>query len=174
MTDRPILAARTAILLVALSAAGCSHLPRPHWPWHGKPAPAPEVVHELVITSPEGGDMAFPQYWKGNTLVVDMRLAGGQGKAIMKPREHTLWPVRIAFRVMPGQFGALEVHAQQRVVLPITTSGTKPVDMELDPGVFIMKSPQMTVSWGAADQPSEQSSGPSGPSSGTSGQSPGR
>jgi len=54
----------------------------------------------------------------------------------------------MAFRVMPGQFGELEVHAYQRVVLPITTSGTKPVDLDLDPGVFIMKSPQVGLSWG--------------------------
>jgi len=123
-------------------------MPHLHWPFHGKPAPAPEVVHELVGTTPDGADMAFPQYWKGNSLIVDMRPAGGQGTAILKPREHTTWPVRITFRVMPSQFGALEVHAAQRVVIPITTTGTKPVDLGLAPGVFIMKSPQMTVSWG--------------------------
>ena len=77
--------------------------------------------------------------------LVDLRLGGGQGSAILEPREHTVWPVRIAFRVLPGQFGALEVRAAQRVVLPITTTGTKPVDLELAPGVFIMKSPQMAV-----------------------------
>ena len=152
MTDRPVHAVTTAMLLALLTiAAGCSHMPHPHWPWHRKPAPAPEVVHELVIKTPDGADVTFPQYWKGNTLIVDMRLAGGQGSVVLKPREHTLWPVRIAFRVMPGQFGALEVHAAQRVVLPITTAGPKPVDLELAPGVFIMKSPQMAVSWGPAD-----------------------
>jgi hypothetical protein len=149
MTDRPVHAVTTAMLLALLTiAAGCSHMPHPHWPWHRKPAPAPEVVHELVIKTPDGADVTFPQYWKGNTLIVDMRLAGGQGSVVLKPRERTLWPVRIAFRVMPGQFGALEVRAAQRVVLPITTAGTKPVDLELAPGVFIMKSPQMAVSWG--------------------------
>jgi hypothetical protein len=136
----------TALLTIA---AGCSHMPHPHWPFHRKPAPAPEIVHELVITTPDGADVAFPQYWKGNTLVVDMRLAGGQGSAVLKPREHTVWPVRIAFRVMPAQFGALEVRSAQRVVIPITTAGTKPVDLELAPGVFIMKSPQIAVSWGS-------------------------
>jgi len=156
MTNRPIRAAITAVVLAALLtvAAGCSHMPRPHWPWHRKPAPAPEVVHELVITTPAGADLAFPQYWKGNTLMVDLRLAGGQGSAVLKPREHTFWPVRIGFRVLPGQFGELEVRAQQRVVLPITTSGTKPVDLDLAPGVFIMKSPQMAVSWGPTDHSS--------------------
>ena len=91
----------------------------------------------------------------GTVLVVDLRLGGAQGSAVLKPREHTVWPVRIAFRVLPGQFGVLEVHAAQRAVLPVTTSGgTKPVDLELAPGVFIMKSPQMAVSWGPADQSS--------------------
>ena len=156
MTDRPVRAVTAAMLLSGLLtiAAGCSHLPHPHWPWNGKPEPAPQVVHELVITTPEGAEAAYPQYWKGNTLVVDLRLGGGQGSAILKPREHTLWPVRIAFRVLPGQFGALEAHAAQRVVLPITTAGSKPVDLELAPGVFIMKSPQIAVSWGPADQSS--------------------
>jgi hypothetical protein len=139
---------RFARLGVALSmlltvATGCSHLP-----WQHKSAPPPEVVHELVISSPEGAEISFPQYWKGNTLVVDMRLAGGQGNAVLKPREHTVWPVRIAFRVSPGQFGALEAHAQQRMVMPVTATGTKPVDLALDAGVFIMKSPQMTLTWG--------------------------
>jgi hypothetical protein len=149
MTDRPVPAVTTAMLLTALLtiAAGCSHLP-PMRPFHRKPAPAPEVVHELVITTPEGADMAFPQYWKGNTLVVDMRPAGGQGSAVLKPGEHSVWPARIAFRVSPAQFGALEVRAAQRVVIPITTTGSKPVDLELAPGVFIMKSPQIAIAWG--------------------------
>jgi hypothetical protein len=157
MTDRPVHAVTAALLLAGLSAvtAGCSHMPHPHWPWHRKPAPAPEVVHELVITTPSGADVAFPQYWQGNTLVVDLRLAGGgPGSAVLKPREHTFWPVRIAFRVMPAQFGELEVRANQRVVLPVTSTGTKPVDLELAPGVYIMKSPQIVVSWGAAAQSS--------------------
>lgn len=151
MIHRPVHAVIAATLLAGLStiAAGCSHMP--HWPWHRQPAPPPAVVHELVITTPDGAGAAYPQYWKGNTLVVDLRLGGGQGNAILKPREHTFWPVRIAFRVMPGQFGALEVRAAQRAVLPVTTNGTKPVDLELAPGVFIMKSPQMAVSWSPAD-----------------------
>ena len=62
-------------LVSLLTIAGCSHMPHPHWPFHRKPAPPPEVVHELVITSPEGADMSFPQYWKGNTLIVDVLLA---------------------------------------------------------------------------------------------------
>lgn len=154
MTDLRKVTAAVLLAAVLTVAAGCSHLPQMHWPFHRKPAPAPEVVHELVITTPEGAELALPQYWKGNTLIVDLRLAGSQGNAILKPREHTIWPVRIAFRVSPGQFRILEAHAAQRAVLPITTTGTQPVDLELAPGVFIMKSPQMTLSWGPADQSS--------------------
>lgn len=137
---------------LATVAAGCSHLPHPHWPWHHPPEAAPEVVHELV--NADGTEAPYPQYWKGNSLIVDLRLGGSQGHAVLKPRQHTVWPVRIAFRVLPNQFGELEVRAAQRVVLPITSSGTKPVDLELAPGVFIMKSPQMTLSWGPVDQSS--------------------
>jgi hypothetical protein len=154
--DRPVARIATATTLVAalLTIAACSHMPQLHWPWHRKPPPPPQEVHELVITTPDGADAAFPQYWKGNTLIVDMKAASGMGSIILKPREHTLWPVRIAFRVMPGQFGVLEVRANQRVVLPIIPAGTKPLDLGLTPGVFIMKSPNMTVSWGPADQSS--------------------
>lgn len=153
-SDLPMRAALVMLSVVSVVTAGCSHLPHVRWPWHGKSEAAPEIVHELVITTPAGADAPFPQYWKGNTLVVDLRPGGAQGGAILKPREHTVWPVRIAFRVTPGQFGELEVRARQRVVLPITTAGTKPVDLELAPGVFVMKSPQIDVSWGAAAQSS--------------------
>jgi len=138
---RPVHAVTTAMLLAALLtiAAGCSHM----LTRIGRSTASLRRAHDSPragSTTPDGVDMDFPQYWKGNTLVVDMRLAGGQGGAVLKPREHTVWPVRIAFRVMPAQFGALEVRAAQRVVLPITTTGTKPVDLDLSPGVFIMKS----------------------------------
>jgi len=146
----------TAIMVVPLlltMVTGCSHIPRPHWPWQHRQARPPEEVHELVITSHDGSVVSFPQYWKSNTLVVNMQSATGEGSVVLKPREHTVWPVRIAFRVMPGQFGELDIQANQHVVLPITAVGAQPVDLELAPGVFIMKSPQMTVSWRAAQSP---------------------
>ncbi|MBV8742133.1 MAG: hypothetical protein JOZ12_10115 [Sinobacteraceae bacterium] len=138
----------SALLVLVLASAGCSHLP--HWSWHRKPPPPPPQVHELLITRPDGREAAFPQYWKGNTLVIDLQPAGSSGSVAMRPREHTLWPVRLAFRVMPGQFEVLEVRAHQRMLLPITPSGARPIDLELDPGVFIMKSPEIAVSWGPA------------------------
>jgi len=155
--DRPY--ARTVAAAVIATAllmlAACSHLPRPHlqWPWHRTPAQGPQEVHELVMTSEDGSTPAFPQYWKRNTLLVDLQSASGTGSIVLKPREHTYWPVRIAFRVMPGRIGALEVRANQRVVLPVIATGTKPIDLELAPDVFVMKTPQIAVSWGPAAQP---------------------
>jgi hypothetical protein len=150
-------ASATLVAIWAMIGAGCGHIPQPQWPWHRAPSQAPEVVHELVITGADGTALAYPQYFKGNTLVVDLRLAAATGSIVLKPREHTVWPVRISFRVLPGQFGELEVHAYQRVVLPVTTAGTRPVDLDLAPGVFIMKTPQITVQWGPATQPSADS-----------------
>jgi hypothetical protein len=156
-SDRSVAHNAFAAILVTVfftMTAGCSHLPRPHWPWQGKQAPAPEEVHELVVTAPEGSSVTVRQYWQGNTLIVDLRSGGGTGSTTLKPREHTLWPARIAFRVMPGQFATLEVRAYQRVVLPITAVGAQPVDLELAPGVYLTKTAEITVLWGPGIQPS--------------------
>lgn len=136
-------AAYALLLSALLVAAGCSHL---HWPWHRKAAPAPVPVHELDISGPAAG--SFPQYWKGNTLLVDLSPADGSGSLTLKPAADGAWPVRLAFRVRPGSFGALEVRAAERVVLPIHPAGGPSVDLELTPGVYRPDTPQITVAWG--------------------------
>jgi hypothetical protein len=83
-----------------------------------------------------------------NTLVVDLQGASGEGSVTLKPREHTMWPVRVAFKVMPGSIAELEIRANQRVVLPVTPAGAKPIVLELSPRVYTMKTPQIVVSWG--------------------------
>ncbi|HEY4211506.1 MAG TPA: hypothetical protein VGM84_08505 [Steroidobacteraceae bacterium] len=134
-------------LLVFVS--GCGHLP-----WHRKPPPPPTPVNELTITTGEGGGPAsVSQYWKRNTLVVDLQGLSGTGSLVMKPREGTTWPVRVAFRVMPGQFGILTVRGEQRMLIPITAQGNKPVDLELSPYVYTTKTPQLEVKWEPATQP---------------------
>jgi hypothetical protein len=130
-----------AMALLLLS--GCTHL---HWPWHHPPPPPPAPVHELDISG--AGEAGFPQYWKRNTLLVDLRSASGTGSATMKPIAGTTWPVRLAFRVTPGAIGTLEVHGEQRVLLPINASGVQPIELELPPGVYTAKTAQITVSWG--------------------------
>ena len=57
--------------------------------------------------------------------------------------------------VTPGSVGEIEVKAVQRVILPITTTGTKPVFLELTPGTFSMKTPQIVVSWGPISTPAQ-------------------
>jgi len=143
------------LLTVALSLAGCSHLhlPSMHWPWHHKATPPPPQVHELDEASDGGATASFPQYWMRNTLIVDLQGASGSGNVVLKPREGTTWPVRIAFKVMPGSIGELEVRAAQRTVLPVTTQGAKPIVLELSPGIYVPKSPQISVSWGPTPTP---------------------
>jgi hypothetical protein len=110
-------------------------------------------VHELVITSEGGATAAYPQYWKRNTLVLDLQRASGSGGIVLKPRQGAAWPVRLALRLMPGSIGALEVRADQRAVLPITGEGSKPIDLELVPGVYTPKTAQIGVSWGPGAAP---------------------
>jgi hypothetical protein len=144
----------SALVALATVLAGCSHLPHPHWPFHHRSAWL-EAAHEVVIMRADGTVVDLPQFWLRNTLVVDLQNAGPQGALLLQPREHTVWPVRLAFRIRPGQFPALEVQARQRVVLPITPSGSQPLVLELDPGVYVMKTPQIEITWG----PGTQSSG---------------
>jgi hypothetical protein len=138
---------RAGVLGLLVSLSGCSHLPSMHWPWHRHAPPPPPEVHELDEMSDGGASASFPQYWWRNTLVVNLQGASGSGTVVLKPREGTTWPVRIAFKVVPGSIGELEVQGAQRTVLPITPAGTQPVLLELSPGIYVPKTPQMTVSW---------------------------
>lgn len=123
-------------------------------PWSKKPAPPPQPVQELAITGADGAPAtAFPQYWKRNTLVVDLQSASGTGAVTLKPGASAKWPVRLALRVRPGTIGLLEVQADQRMILPVAPEGDKPVDLELVPGVYTPKSAQMVVRWEPARAP---------------------
>ena len=143
---QPAATARGAMLGALLLLGGCSHL---HWPWHRSPPPAPPPVHELDVS----GSATPAQYWKRNTLLIDLSAAAGSGSLVLKPASGTTWPVRLAFRVTPGAFGALEVRGAAREVLPIGAAGGKPVDLELPPGIYRADTPQISVSWGAAQAP---------------------
>jgi hypothetical protein len=66
----------------------------------------------------------------------------------LKPAASPKWPVRVALRVKPGSIGLIEVQGdQQRMILPVTPEGDKPVDLELAPGVYSPTSPQMVIRW---------------------------
>ena len=137
------LGARLALgALLALGA--CSHVRS--W-WHHAPPPPPAAVHELDIT----GAATPAQYWKRNTLLIDLSAVSGAGQIVLKPAAGNPWPVRLALRVRPGAFGALEVRGAAREVLPIGAGVASPVDLELAPGIYAASTPQITVSWGPAE-----------------------
>jgi hypothetical protein len=135
-----------AVLVLGLAASGCGHL------WHHPTAPPAAPVHELDIGGANAAE-AFPQYWKRNTLLVDLSAASGSGSITLKPVAGSAWPVRLAFRITPGAIGVLEVRAAQRASLPIVAGGGRAVDLELTPGVYTPQTPEMTVSWGPAGAP---------------------
>jgi hypothetical protein len=137
-----------ASILATFALSACSHL---HWPWKHHAPPAPASVNEVVVSSPGGGAaVEVPQYWKRNTLVLDLHALSGSGSILVQRRPNTTWPVRLALRVMPGSVGQVEVRAAQRMVLPVTTQGAKPVDLELPPGVYTAQTPEITITWGPA------------------------
>lgn len=132
-----------AVALGLLLCAACSH-----WPWRHPPPPPPVAVHELDISG--AGFTDAPQFWKRNTLLVDLSAASGSGSVVLKPDVDRGWPVRLALRIRPGSIGFLQVRADELVSLPITPGSSKPVDLELAPGVYGAHTPQISVSWGPA------------------------
>jgi hypothetical protein len=129
--------------------AGCSHFSGMRWPWSHKTPPAPVPVNELVETGEGGSAATYPQYWKRNTLIVDLRSAAPQGSLVLTPRPGTQWPVRLGFRLTPGSIGELEVRGEQRLILPVAAQGREPIDLELVPGVYMATTAQITVRWSA-------------------------
>jgi hypothetical protein len=145
LTSRGYAVPGAALALALVLSAGCSHL---NWPWHHAPPPPPGPVHEVDLTG--AGAEGFPQYWKRNTLLIDLSAASGSGTLTVKPVAGTTWPVRLAFRVRPGAIAALEVRGDERVSLPISSAAGAALDLELTPGIYTPKTPQLTVSWGPA------------------------
>jgi len=135
------LAAAAAVLL-----AGCSPFSAMRWPWSHQPPAPPVAVNELIVTTASGVAAAFPQYWKRNTLLVDLHDASQEGALVLQPRAGGAWPVRLAFRVTPGAIGVLEVRGDERVLLPVAQAGA-PVDLELAPGVYTATTAQLKVHW---------------------------
>ena len=135
-----------ALCLLALTA--CAYMP-----WSKKPPAPPEPVHELTITGADGAPAtAFPQYWKRNTLVIDLSGASGSGSVTAKLPAETTWPVRVAVRVRPGSVQQVEVQGEERSVLPVAAEGTLPIDIELMPSVFRPTTQALYINWGFMPQ----------------------
>jgi hypothetical protein len=146
------LAPACLIAALGLAVAGCSMSPSKLWPFHKKQKPAPEVVHEVDLANPDGSAANYPQYWKRNTLVIDLTGVSGAGGVAARLPAETTWPVRIALRVRPGSVEQLEVVGEERSVISVTREGVEPVDFELSPSLFRANTGALYINWGAMPQ----------------------
>jgi hypothetical protein len=120
----------------------------PHvWPFYKKPKPAPVAVNELNLVNADGSAASFPQYWKRNTLVIDLSGVSGAGNVAARLPEETTWPVRLAVRVRPGSVGQVEIQGEERSVLPVTNEGASTIDLEIVPSA-IAHHGAIYISWG--------------------------
>ncbi len=172
------LLAISLILATVTTLSGCKTLhvpdvsmPKLRWPFSAKPVPPLVPVDEVIFESPGAPAdasaapttdapvavapvVAFPQYFKRNTLIIDLTSASGAGSVQMRAKTPAGWPMRIAFRVKPGSFEAIEVRADQRVLLPLVASATRPTqDLALPPGSYHVQTPSMQLRWGPAVPP---------------------
>src|SRR4051812_21414148 len=145
---------RTALVIASTLVLGaCSSMHMPHvWPFYKKQKPAPEAVHELELLNSDGTPASFPQYWKRNTLVIDLSgISGSGGLAARLPAE-TTWPVRVAVRVQPGSVQQIEVQGEERNVMAVAAEGTLPIDLEFATSVIRPSTQAVYVNWGPMPQ----------------------
>lgn len=141
------------VIAGCFALAACSSMHAPHiWPFYKKPKPAPEVVHELDLVNSDGTPAAYPQYWKRNTLVIDLSGVNGTGSVAARLPAETTWPVRIAVRVRPGSVEQVEIQGEERNVLPVSHEGATPIDMEFAPSVFRKNTQAIYINWGFMPQ----------------------
>lgn len=140
------------IVALGLALAGCSMSPPKIWPFYKKPKPLPEVVHEVDLANPDGSAANYPQYWKRNTLVIDLSGVSGTGSVAARLPADTTWPVRVAVRLRPGSVEQVEVVGEERSVVSVAREGVAPVDFELSPSVFRGNTGALYISWGAMPQ----------------------
>ncbi len=131
----------------------CSSMHMPHvWPFYKKPKPEPEAVHEVDLVNADGTPATIPQYWKRNTLVIDLSGVSGTGSVAARLLPETTWPVRVAIRVRPGSVQQVEVQGEERTVLAVAAEGTLPLDLELAPSVYRPNTGAIYFNWGNMPQ----------------------
>jgi len=137
------------IVACSLVISACSSIRMPHvWPFYKKPKPVPEAVLELNLANADGSTASFPQYWKRNTLVIDLSGVSGAGTFAARLPGETVWPVRMAVRVRPGSVGQIEIQGEKRTVLPVSNEGTSNIDLEIVPSVYTPRTAAIYISWG--------------------------
>jgi hypothetical protein len=139
-----------AILLLAaglLATGGCATV-KSHWPFGKTKVAVVEPVQELHVESAADPVPAVVQFWERNTLVVDLTNVGSSGQLQLIRDPARTWPVRVAFRMLPGRFEALEVQGAQRIVVPVA-AGDGAVTAALPPGVYESATTALALHWGA-------------------------
>jgi hypothetical protein len=137
------------IVACTLGLTACSSMHMPHvWPFYKKPKPVPVAVNELNLVNADGSAASFPQYWKRNTLVIDLSGVSGVGTFAARLPEETTWPVRLAVRVRPGSVGQIEIQGEERSVLPVSSDGTSNIDLDIGPSLYTPKTAAIYISWG--------------------------
>jgi len=142
----------TIIAGCALVLVGCTATPKWYWPFHKKAKPAPEAVHELDLVNADGSAASFPQYWKRNTLVIDLSGVSGTGAVTARLPAETTWPVRVAVRVQPGSVEQVEIQGEERNVMAVSREGTLPIDLEFAPSVYRPNTAAIYINWGFMPQ----------------------
>jgi hypothetical protein len=139
---------RAIVLLAAASVLGGCATVKSHWPFGRSRAAAPEPVHELAVKVRDDQMPIVLQFWERNTLVLDLQSVPSAGSVTLSREEGHHWPARLALRMPPARFEAVEVRGAQRVVLPVS-AGTGAVTAELPPGAYNEGTASLTLSWGA-------------------------
>lgn len=138
-----------AMVACSLAVSACSmHMPHV-WPFYKKPKVGPVAVNELNLVNADGSAATYPQYWKRNTLVIDLSGVSGMGSVAARLPEETTWPVRVAVRVRPGSVQQIEIQGEERNVLPVAPEGMQPIDLEFAPSVYRPNTAAIYISWGS-------------------------
>ena len=149
VNSRPLIITGLAVSLGLL--AGCSSMSK-LWPFHKKELPAPEAVHEVELVNADGSAASYPQYWKRNTLVIDLSGVSGVGSVAARLPADTTWPVRVAVRVRPGSVEQVEVLGEERNVIAVSREGTLPLDLEFAASVYKPTTGAIYINWGYMPQ----------------------
>ena len=147
---RLALGAALALALAPAGAAQAWHLPWHHPHSRAAPAGVPGLTIHVDGAGAPASAAAVPQSWERNTLLVDLTHLGASGSATLTPPPNAGWPARLAFRVQPGSVASVEVAGAQRVQFTLPTHGTA-MTLRLDPGVYLVRTPSLTLRWSAVD-----------------------
>jgi hypothetical protein len=135
---------------LGLGACGTMHMHAPHiWPFYKKPKLGPQAVNELTLVNADGSPASYPQYWKRNTLIIDLSGVSGSGNLAARLPDGTTWPVRVAVRVRPGSVQQLEIQGEERNILPVTPDGAQPIDLQLASSVYRPATAAIYITWGS-------------------------